>query len=58
MADRWLNVLFLCKSNSTLSIFAEAIINRLGRGRFLGCSAGSEAAKELNPLTVYQLEGR
>jgi len=56
MTDKTLNVLFLCKSNSTLSIFAEAIINRLGRGRFLGFSAGSNPAAGLDPLTIYQLQ--
>jgi arsenate reductase len=56
MADRLLNVLFLCKGNSTLSIFGEAIINRLGRGKFRGFSAGSDPSPEIDAMTLYQLE--
>jgi arsenate reductase len=56
MADRLLNVLFLCKGNSTLSIFGEAIINRMGRGKFQGFSAGNQPSAAIDPLTLYQLE--
>lgn len=56
MTDNLLNVLFLCRDNSTLGIFAEAIINRLGRGKFRGYSAGVQPAAALDPLTVYELE--
>lgn len=56
MAEQRLNVLFLCQGNSTLSIFGEAIINRLGRGGFLGFSAGNDPQKEIDPMTLYQLE--
>ncbi len=51
-----LNVLFVCKGNSTLSIFGEAILKRLGRGKFQAFSAGSEPAPDIDALTHYQLQ--
>lgn len=55
MADKLLNVLFLCTDNSARSLFAESLLNRLGRGRFRGFSAGSDPSGEVHPLTVYEL---
>jgi protein-tyrosine-phosphatase len=52
MAEHPFNVLFLSNRNTARSIFAEAVANRVGRGRFTGYSAGLEPASALNPVVL------
>jgi len=57
VTDRPFNVLFLCSGNSARSILAEAILNKVGAGKFRASSAGSQPKGKVHPETLQLLRG-
>ena len=56
MSDDFYNVLFLCNANSARSIIGEAILNRIGAGKFRAFSAGSQPKGTVNRHALQLLE--
>lgn len=49
------NVLFLCTGNSARSILGEALMNKMGEGKFAAYSAGSQPKDDVHPMAIEVL---
>ena len=50
MPDQKYHILFLSMRNSVRSLMAEAVTNHLGKGRFVGASAGQEPQADIDTV--------
>ena len=55
MSGQTYNVLFLCTGNSARSVIGEAILNKVGSGKFRAYSAGSQPKGKVHPETIRLL---
>ena len=51
------NVLFLCTGNSARSVLAEALMNKIGAGKFRAYSAGSMPKGQVHPQALKVVAG-
>ena len=57
MRESPFNMLFLCTGNSARSIIAEAMLNKLGAGKFRAYSAGSHPKSRVHTQAIQLLKG-
>ena len=50
--DRPFGILFISRRNSARSLMAEAVVNKLGQGKFKAFSAGVEPAVAIEPVAL------
>ena len=51
-----MNILFVCTHNRCRSILSEAIANKLGQGKILAKSCGSNPSGKIHPDTIHFLK--
>ena len=54
--DRPFGILFISRRNSARSLMAEAVVNKLGQGKFKAFSAGVEPAVAIEPVALDVLQ--